>query len=167
MSDLVIRPLDHVPEGYRLNVGIVLVAADGRVFAGQRADVVEPAWQMPQGGIDPGEPILEAAFRELTEETGVERNRADLLDATPHWLAYDLPPDLADRLWKGRYRGQAQKWVALRFTGTDADIDLAQPKPEFSAWRWIRAGDLAAEVIPFKRPIYRRVFERFRPYLAA
>ncbi len=166
MSDQPLATFRAVPEGFRRNAGIALVAADGRVFAGQRTDRSYPAWQMPQGGIDGDEPVLDAALRELREETGVRSDRVEFLDQTEEWLTYELPAEVAARLWRGRYRGQAQKWVALRFRGRDADIDLDQPHPEFSAWRWMRTAELLALVVPFKQPVYRYVFERFAAHLA-
>lgn len=167
MSEPFIEPSAIVPDGYRRNAGIVLIARDGRVFAGQRRDRSMPAWQMPQGGIDGDEAVVVAALRELEEETGVSAGLVEVLEATPDWLTYDLPADVATALWKGRFRGQAQKWVALRFNGTDADIDLAQAHPEFSAWRWMRAAELVDGVVAFKRPVYRYVFRLFERHLAA
>ncbi|MFP4362194.1 MAG: RNA pyrophosphohydrolase [Alphaproteobacteria bacterium] len=158
---------DDVPRGYRRNAGVVVVNADGLVFAGQRLDQSAPAWQMPQGGIDEGEGVEQAALRELEEETGIPPHLATPLACTPQWLAYDLPPDLAQRMWGGRYRGQAQKWLAVRFLGDDAAIDLDGHHREFASWRWMRAAELEAAVVDFKRPIYRYLFALFQPYLAA
>jgi putative (di)nucleoside polyphosphate hydrolase len=158
---------DEAPAGYRRNAGVVVVNRAGLVFAGQRADLSAPAWQMPQGGIDAGESFEAAAWRELEEETGIAPALTTLLGRTPQWLAYDLPPDVARRLWGGRYRGQAQKWLAVRFDGDDAAIDLDRHHREFESWRWLRAAELEAAVVDFKRPIYRYLFRLFRPWLAA
>lgn len=146
---------------YRPCVGIMLINPRGLAFVGQRIDVFEEAWQMPQGGIDDGESPREAALRELQEEVGTNKGKivAELAD----WLAYDLPPDTAAGRWGGKYRGQTQKWFALRFTGTDADIDLDAHEPEFKAWRWMALDELPGLVVPFKRPIYERVVAEFRP----
>ena len=147
------------PAGYRANVGIMLVNAGGGVFVGRRRDMPD-AWQMPQGGIDRGETVRAAAARELAEEAGTDK--AEPVAETPGWLTYDLPGNLARRLWGGRYRGQAQKWVLMRFTGTDADIDLFRHRPpEFDAWRWVPAPELPAGVVAFKRPVYERVLAAF------
>ena len=114
---------------------------------------------MPQGGIDDGETPTQAARRELEEEVGTDK--ADVLRESGQWLAYDLPPALAKSLWKGRFRGQAQKWVAMRFTGHDIDIDIATQHPEFRAWRWAPARELPDLIVPFKRDVYRAVLAEF------
>jgi putative (di)nucleoside polyphosphate hydrolase len=152
---------------YRPGVGVVLVNRAGLVFVGRRAglDAADPwAWQMPQGGIDAGEEPLAAARRELYEETNV--SSVSLLAEAPEWFRYDLPADVARKSWKGRYRGQAQKWFAFRFEGEDGEIDIERPgggghKPEFSAWRWVRMAELPGLAIPFRRPVYERVVEVF------
>jgi putative (di)nucleoside polyphosphate hydrolase len=166
MTDPELRLFDDVPEGYRRNAGIVVVNAHGLVFAGQRADRSAPAWQMPQGGIDAGEGVEQAAMRELEEETGIPPRRTTPLARTPQWLAYDLPPELAATMWGGRFRGQVQKWLAVRFDGDDAEVDLDAHHREFATWRWMRAADLERAVVDFKRPIYRYLFTLFQPYLA-
>lgn len=148
------------PRPFRPGVGIVLLNPEGLVFVGQRIDM-PGAWQMPQGGIDRGETPAEAAVRELFEETGVRAAR--LLAETREWVSYDLPRSLsAGKLWKGRYRGQTQKWFAFRFTGRDEDIDLAAHLPqEFGTWAWQPADKVAAGIVPFKRPVYQQVFAAF------
>ncbi len=151
------------PRPYREGVGIVLVNRDGRVFVGQRIDTAGDAWQMPQGGIDPGETPREAALRELAEEIGTDA--AEIVAETPGWLAYDLPPDVAGRVWGGRYRGQRQKWFLARFTGSDADIDIRTAHPEFRAWRWVPPEELPALIVPFKRALYREILAAFRDHL--
>ena len=152
---------------YRPCVGVLLLNADGRVFVGRRIDMAQEAWQMPQGGIDRGEAPRDAALRELEEETGVAPEKVELLAEAREWLRYDLPPDLVRRVWRGRYRGQEQKWFAARFLGTDADIDIAATgHPEFSDWRWSPAGALAANAVSFKRALYEAVIAEFRPFLS-
>ncbi len=151
--------IDGVPKGYRPNVGLMLIGPDRRVFVGQRKDSAAPAWQMPQGGVDPGETPVEAAHRELEEEVGTAK--ALLLRESSGWLTYDLPKGNARRLWKGRWRGQAQKWFALAFTGCDADIDIDTAHPEFSDWKWVHARELPKLIVPFKRPIYEATLREF------
>jgi putative (di)nucleoside polyphosphate hydrolase len=143
---------------YRPNVGAVLFNRDGLVFVARRADMPNaegPAggWQLPQGGIDDGEDPAVAVFRELEEEIGTRK--ASILGEHPDWLTYDLPADLLGIAWRGRYRGQRQRWFAMRFTGEDSDIRLdLDPHPEFDAWRWVPLTDLPALAVPFKRAIY-------------
>lgn len=148
---------------YRPNVGAVLFAADGRVLVARRIDQPANGWQLPQGGLDKGEDPRAAVLRELAEEIGTDK--AEILAEHPDWLSYDLPPELRGGVWKGRWRGQTQKWFALRFTGTDADIRLdADPHPEFDAWRWTDLATIPALAVAFKRPIYEtlaRDFARF------
>lgn len=156
--------IDHRSLPYRPCVGVMLVNAAGQVFVAQRLDT-PGAWQMPQGGIDEGETPTVAALRELKEEIGTDR--AEILAETTDWLRYDLPDHLVGKVWKGRFRGQTQKWLLARFVGTDADIDLATDHPEFDAWRWIAPDDLPGLIVPFKRPIYEAVLAEFRPRLEA
>ncbi|MCC6002456.1 MAG: RNA pyrophosphohydrolase [Pararhodobacter sp.] len=152
---------------YRPCVGVMLINRDGLIFAGQRIDSKAPAWQMPQGGIDAGETPRAAALRELQEETGIAPRRVELLAETPDWLRYDLPAEIAHRIWGGRFRGQEQRWFLLRYLGADEDIDIhGRAHPEFSAWRWISADRMLAEIVPFKRGIYEQVVTAFRPWLA-
>ncbi|MGI4878316.1 MAG: RNA pyrophosphohydrolase [Janthinobacterium lividum] len=146
---------------YRPGVGIMLLNDRDEVFVGQRLDSKLEAWQMPQGGIDPGETPLETAFRELAEETGIVK--ATLIAEAPDWLYYDLPDTMIGTIWKGRYCGQRQKWFAMRFTGTDADIDIATEHPEFRSWRWSTTTELAALIVPFKRELYAAVLAAFAP----
>lgn len=151
---------------YRPNVGIMLIDGRGLIFAAQRLDTSLPAWQMPQGGVDADEEPRTAALRELEEEIGVPPALVQVVAETPGWLTYDLPDELVGRIWKGRYRGQRQKWFLMRFLGRDEQIELAQEHPEFSAWRWIGADEMIDAIVPFKRDIYRQVVGAFREYLA-
>jgi len=144
---------------YRPCVGVVLTDGQGRVFAGQRADMDTPAWQMPQGGIDKGETPVKAALRELREETGVKRKHVTVLGETADWLPYDLPPEVLP--YRGKYRGQTQKWVLMRLDAGDDVIDLTHEDVEFSDWRWMTGQDLLALIVPFKRDIYERVLTEF------
>ena len=146
---------------YRPCVGIMLINAEGLAFVGRRIDVFEEAWQMPQGGIDDGESPRDAALRELAEETGTDR--AVIVAEMKEWLDYDLPQPVASMRWEGKWRGQTMKWFALRFTGTDDDIDLDAHEPEFNEWRWHKIESLPDLVVPFKRPIYRAVVKEFAP----
>ncbi len=143
---------------YRPNVGAVLFNRDGLVLVARRADFPNAegapgGWQMPQGGIDDNEDPRGAVLRELAEEIGTDR--AEIIGEHPHWLTYDLPADLIGRALGGRYRGQRQRWFALRFLGADTDIRLdADPHPEFDAWRWVALAELPGLAVPFKRDIY-------------
>ena len=143
---------------YRKNVGMVLINAEGHIFAGKRLDNNTDAWQMPQGGIDEGETPEVAAFRELSEETGIHHSKARLLGKTKDWLSYDIPVDLIPKLWGGRYRGQKQKWFAFEFLGKDSDINIVTEEPEFSEWAWKSRDNLLSSIVPFKLDVYQRVF---------
>lgn len=156
---------DRPRDGYRPCVGIVLVNAQRRVFVGQRIDTTGDAWQMPQGGIDPDEDSLTAAWREMREEIGTDH--ATLLRESRIWRSYDLPRDIAQRMWGGRFRGQTQKWFAFRFDGHDGEIRIDGPHPEFERWRWIEADRLMQLIVPFKRDVYGSVIAEFRDILAA
>lgn len=153
--------IDALP--YRPCVGIMLINPAGLVFVGQRIDNLVEAWQMPQGGIDEGEDPRTAALRELGEEIGTEK--AEIIAESAGWRNYDLPVDLIPKVWKGRYRGQRQKWFAMRFLGTDADIDIETSHPEFAAWRWVEHHQLPDLIVPFKRDLYREIVAEFAPLL--
>jgi putative (di)nucleoside polyphosphate hydrolase len=152
---------------YRPCVGLMVLNPAGEVFVGRRIEGVEHIdathlWQMPQGGIDEGEDPYPAALRELFEETNIRS--AEKLGEVPDWLYYDIPENILQEAWQGRYRGQKQKWFALRFTGDESEIDITSPgghKPEFLAWRWEPMRNLPELVIPFKRPVYERVVREF------
>ncbi|MGI3163804.1 RNA pyrophosphohydrolase [Pseudooceanicola sp. 200-1SW] len=149
---------------YRPCAGVMLVNELGLVFTGQRNDMKAgeaPAWQMPQGGIDEGETPEEAALRELWEETGVSADKVTLEAMTEDWILYDLPEHLLGKIWKGKFRGQKQKWALMRFHGSDADIDIATEHPEFTEWKWMPPDELVENIVPFKRSVYEAVLAAF------
>lgn len=160
MNTTASSPFAYLP--YRPCVGVMLLNAENRVFVGQRIDTRTEAWQMPQGGIDPGEEPRQAALRELGEEIGT--NKASFLAESREWMKYDLPEHLVPTIWGGRYRGQEQKWFCMRFEGTDADINLETKEPEFRAWQWLEPHKLPDLIVPFKKELYRKVLEEFRVY---
>ncbi len=150
---------------YRPCVGVMLMNPDGRVFVGQRNDRDSDAWQMPQGGVDKGESPRDAALRELWEETGVLPDLVEIIAETADWLPYDLPHDLVPRIWKGRFRGQEQKWFLMRFLGTDDQVNIQTDHPEFTEWRWQDVDQLVASIVPFKREVYIQVLAAFSDQL--
>jgi putative (di)nucleoside polyphosphate hydrolase len=160
---------------YRPCVGTTVFNRDGLVFIGRRKDGPEHvdqihAWQMPQGGLDRDEETFACALRELHEETNI--SSIERLGAVDDWLTYDIPREIVGQAWKGCYRGQTQKWFALRFTGDDGEIDIATPaggahKPEFVQWRWARLEELPDLIVPFKRAVYERVVTEFRRFATA
>ena len=163
-------PYESLP--YRPCAGIMVLNAQGLVFVGRRAGGPEHVdrdhvWQMPQGGIDEGEDPYKAALRELYEETNIRS--VEKLGETPGWLAYDIPREIIGEAWGGKYKGQKQKWFALRFVGEDREINITAPggghhTPEFIDWRWVKMRDLPDLVVPFKRDIYARVVKEFAKF---
>lgn len=156
--------MSHASLPYRPCAGFMLVNAEGLVFVGQRIDPsAHGFWQMPQGGIDKGEDVRDAALRELHEEVGVAAHMVEVIAQSAQPYLYDLPPELLGRVWKGRYRGQEQHWFLGRFLGSDADIDLeAHDPPEFNAWRWVAPDLLPELIVPFKRAVYEGLVAEFR-----
>ena len=152
--------LKHDDLPYRPCVGIMLINREGLVFVGRRIDQTIEGWQMPQGGIDDGETPAEAALRELEEETGT--NKATIIGEMDEWLCYDLPQHLLGVALHGRYRGQRQKWMAMRFHGEDADININTHEPEFAAWKWLAPESMLRLIVPFKRDTYEKVIAAFR-----
>ena len=146
---------------YRRGVGVMLINADGLVWVGKRIDNTDEAWQMPQGGLDKGEEPWDTALRELEEETGIPPQLVERVADHPQRLRYDLPPELAGRLWKGKWIGQDQDWFLARFTGSDADIDIATSDPEFNDWKWVDPAHLPELIVPFKRDMYRAIVAGF------
>ena len=147
---------------YRPGAGVMLVNRQGKVFVAQRLDSTLEAWQMPQGGLDEGEEPRDGALRELEEETGIPRDKVEVLAAAPEPLLYDLPEDLVGKLWKGKWRGQRQYWFLCRFLGEDSDVNIETEHPEFRAWKWADPDDLPSMIVPFKRKLYKDVLAAFR-----
>jgi putative (di)nucleoside polyphosphate hydrolase len=150
---------------YRLCVGLMLVNHNKKIFTAQRVDFTSTAWQMPQGGIETNEDPLDAAYRELEEETSISQDKVEFLAVSQAWLSYDLPEELVPRLWNGLYRGQKQKWFLLKFIGEDKDINLNTKLPEFSHWRWSNRLELVSSIVPFKKKLYESVLEEFNSFL--
>lgn len=157
------------PTAYRPNVGVMLLNKDGLVWVGRRMQVdkdddegIGNWWQMPQGGLDKGEDGPSAALRELYEETGV--SSAEIIEEAANTFKYDLPDELIGVAWKGRFRGQEQRWFALRFTGEDSEVDISGlgHAAEFDQWRWVKMDELADLIVPFKRDVYKGVVAAFR-----
>ena len=153
---------DH---GYRPAVGVMLINGERKVWVGQRLDSTLEAWQMPQGGLDPGESPLEGAYRELEEETGIRRDLVDLVEQAKDELTYDLPEDLIGKVWKEPWRGQRQTWFLMRFLGQDSDVKIATADPEFRAWKWAEPRELPALIVPFKKKLYEDLIEAFAGWL--
>ncbi len=150
---------------YRPAAAIMLLNADDKVFVAQRIDSSLDAWQMPQGGLDPGEDARTGALRELEEETGIAPHLVEVIAQSSRELLYDLPPELQARLWKGRYAGQRQSWFLMRFLGTDSDVNLDTEHPEFRNWQWIDPWRLPELIVAFKKPLYEAVLQEFTRYL--
>lgn len=149
---------------YRPCAGIMLANMEGKVFVGQRIDKAPEgdAWQMPQGGIDDGEDAVQAALRELAEETGVSVDLVDIIAQSREEHFYDLPPELMGKIWGGKYRGQRQMWFLMRFKGEDKDIDIATNHAEFSQWQWVSPERLPHLIVPFKRRLYEALVAEFQ-----
>jgi len=155
---------------FRLGVGIMLVNADKKVFVGRRIDqtrqkendIVSKVWQMPQGGIDSGEHLKEALWREMDEEIGC--SKGEIIAESKEWYSYDLPLDLQIRLWGGRFQGQKQKWFLVKFLGEEKDINLNTHYPEFSSWKWVDCDELIDIIVPFKKELYKKIVGEFKWY---
>lgn len=150
---------------YRPCVGIMLTNPRGHIFVGQRLDRDTAAWQMPQGGVDKGEKTIDAAYRELEEETSVTPNLVTLEAESAGLIRYDIPHQLVPNIWRGRYRGQEQKWFLMRYHGTPEQIDLQTDHPEFSSWKWLAPDQLVEGIVPFKREVYTQVLNEFQSKL--
>ena len=150
---------------YRRGVGVMLLNREGKVFVGARIDNTDEAWQMPQGGIDPGEEPWATALRELEEETGIPPHLVERVADVPERLKYDLPEELRGKLWGGKWIGQDQDWYLCRFLGRYSDVNIATKHPEFREWKWIEPRELPELIVPFKRDLYRRLLAEFADHL--
>ena len=150
---------------YRPNVGMMIINQKKEIFVGKRIDHPSNFWQMPQGGIDAQEIPSIAALREMEEEVGIKKNKVDLLTESKDWYYYSIPSDLAKTLWKGKYKGQRQKWFLYKFKGTDKDINIHTEHPEFSDYKWVTKDFLVPNIVPFKKKIYEKLLLEFKDYL--
>lgn len=155
--------LESLP--YRPCAGIMLINPNRHVFVGKRIDSTLDAWQMPQGGIDPGEDAQAAATRELGEETGIAAHLVNIVARSAREHFYDLPPDMMGKIWKGRYRGQSQIWFLMQFLGADSDVNIETEHPEFERWQWVPPERLVDLIVPFKKELYTNVVAEFAPHL--
>ena len=153
------------PKEYRPNVGMMIINQKKEIFVGKRIDHPSNFWQMPQGGIDAQEIPSIAALREMEEEVGIKKNKVDLLTESKDWYYYSIPSDLAKTLWKGKYKGQRQKWFLYKFKGTDKDINIHTEHPEFSDYKWVTKDFLVPNIVPFKKKIYEKLLLEFKDYL--
>ena len=153
------------PKDYRPNVGMMIINQKKEIFVGKRIDHPSNFWQMPQGGIDAQEIPSIAALREMDEEVGIKKNKVDLLTESKDWYYYSIPSDLAKTLWKGKYKGQRQKWFLYKFKGTEKDIDIHTEHPEFSDYKWVTKDFLVPNIVPFKKKIYEKLLVEFKDYL--
>ena len=150
---------------YRPNVGMMIINQKKEIFVGKRIDHPSNFWQMPQGGIDTQEIPSIAALREMEEEVGIKKNKVDLLTESKDWYYYSIPSDLAKTLWKGKYKGQRQKWYLYKFMGAENDINIHTEHPEFSNYKWVTKDFLVPNIVPFKKKIYEKLLLEFKDYL--
>jgi len=153
------------PKDYRPNVGMMIINQKKEIFVGKRIDHPSDFWQMPQGGIDAQEIPSIAALREMEEEVGIKENKVEMLTESQDWYYYSIPKDLAETLWKGKYKGQRQKWFLYKFKGTDKDINIHTKHPEFSDYKWVSKDFLVPNIVPFKKVIYEKLLLEFKDYL--
>jgi len=156
--------MKHTPLPLRTGVGIIVLNPNNEVFVGKRKDNPVDKWQMPQGGVDPGETFLEAMERELKEETSIKN--IEVLKELDYWLEYELPKNLVGIIWKGKYRGQKQKWFITRFLGSDNEINLNTKKPEFIEWKWLKINELPNVIVDFKKNVYKNLVEELNKFIA-
>ena len=153
------------PKDYRPNVGMMIINQKKEIFVGKRIDHPSEFWQMPRGGIDAKEIPSIAALREMEEEVGIKENKVEMLTESQDWYYYSIPKDLAETLWKGKYKGQRQKWFLYKFKGTDKDINIHTEHAEFSDYKWVTKDFLVPNIVPFKKEIYEKLLVEFQDYL--
>ena len=156
--------MEHKPLPLRTGVGVIVLNSNNKVFVGKRKDNPVDKWQMPQGGVDPGETFLEAMKRELEEETSIKN--IEILKELDYWLEYNLPKNLIGIIWKGKYRGQKQKWFIARFLGSDSEVNLNTKKPEFIEWKWLEINDLPEVIVDFKKNVYKKLVKELNKFIA-
>ncbi len=155
--------MEQKPLPLRTGVGVIVLNSNNKVFVGKRKDNPINKWQMPQGGVDPGETFLEAMKRELAEETSIKNIK--ILKELDYWLEYELPKNLIGIIWKGQYRGQKQKWFIARFLGSDNEINLNTKKPEFIEWKWLEINELPSVIVDFKKNVYKRLVSELNKFI--
>ncbi len=152
---------DNLP--LRIGVGVIVLNKENKVFVGKRRDNPVDKWQMPQGGVNHGEEFIDAMKRELEEETGIKNIK--ILKEINGWLEYELPKYLLGKIWKGKYRGQKQKWFIVRFVGNDTEINLETSKPEFIEWQWLDIEKLPIVIVEFKKRVYEELLPKIRSFI--
>ena len=152
--------MSHKDLPLRTGVGIAVLNSQNKIFVGKRKDNPFDKWQMPQGGVDPNEPLLQAMKRELLEETSIKNIK--VLKEFDQWLEYELPEDLVGKIWKGKYRGQKQKWFVVKFIGTDSEINIHTKNAEFMEWKWIDINLLPDLIVFFKKHVYEKVLAELK-----
>ena len=157
--------MTYTSDPYRLGVGMIVMNKNGLVFVGQRIDSTVEAWQLPQGGVDAGEDFEQAAFRELEEEMGT--NKVELIAQSQGFYVYDVPKAMCEKIWKGKYVGQKQKWFLFRLLGNDQDINIHTKHPEFKDWKWVHPSQLEGLIVDFKKDLYRQLYEDFKSYFTS
>ena len=155
--------MEHKPLPLRTGVGVIVLNSNNKVFVGKRKDNPVDKWQMPQGGVDPGETFLEAVKRELEEETSIKN--IEILKELDYWLEYNLPKNLIGIIWKGKYRGQKQKWFIARFLGKDNEVNLNTKKPEFIDWKWLNIEELPNVIVDFKKDVYKKLLKELKNFI--
>ncbi|MDA9753374.1 RNA pyrophosphohydrolase [Candidatus Pelagibacter sp.] len=147
----------------RSGVGIILLNKDNKIFVAKRIDNPENFWQMPQGGVDQGEDFLSAAFRELEEETSIKK--VEIIEELDGFITYYLPDRLLGIIWKGKYKGQRQKWFLMRYLGEDGEINIKTKKPEFLDWKWVDLDEITKIVVKFKLHVYQEIQKKVQKIL--
>ena len=147
----------------RIGVGAIVLNSENKIFVGKRADNPIDKWQMPQGGVDKGENFISAMKRELKEETSIQNIK--ILKQIDQWFEYELPKNLLGIIWKGKFRGQKQKWFVVRFIGNESEINLKTKHPEFIEWKWVEVDDLTKVIVDFKKGVYKKLVVELKKFI--